>query len=276
VFAIRLLVCVALVTGAEPGAAPPGPSPTCTIIGRVTAARGAPVALAEIVVLGTRVGAVTDEAGAFVLAGLPPGAFQIRIRGPGILVHMEALRLTPGDTLRREFNVGPNRYDELHDSLSALGEWPPRIAPDVLDNMRHVSKVRVFRLDPDHVGSWVSPDSEHRFGPWPIVGEADPPSRGLVRTLIEALAASSVRLRVAGEPQKMCGGFSPGIDVRFIGEDQPVDVLLCYACGEFSLSCGGEFRQSGYFASPGFVEFAVRAFPRDSVLSRLRTRSGGD
>src|SRR4029077_16515589 len=154
--------------------------------------------------------------GTFVLTGLPPGAFDIVIRGPGILDHTEVIKLTPGDTLRREFYVGPSRYVQLHDSLSALGQWPPRVAPDLLEHMRHASSLRVFRLDPDHPVIGVPPDPQHRFGPWPIEGEAHPPDHGTGQKMQEALAASTVQLRVPGEPKKMCGGFAPGIDARFI------------------------------------------------------------
>ena len=246
------------------------------IVGKVLTARGVPVAFANVIILGTRVGAVTDEVGAFVLKGLPPGQIQIRLKAPGSLDYIEALSLTPGDTLRREFRIPPNRYQELQDSLSALGEWPPRVAPDLLEHMRNASMIRVFRLDPDRPVFGAPLDPEHRMGPWPIVGEAHPPSRGVLDKLIDALGASPTRLGVLGEPKKVCGGFSPGIDVRFIRDGVPVDVLLCYRCDEFSLFRDGHYAQSGDFGSQGFVEFAIRTFPRDSVLSRLHTRSGSD
>ena len=143
-FAIQILACLALT-----GTPQPGPRSTCVIVGKLLTARGVPVAFANVVIPGTRVGTLTDEEGEFVLKGVSPGQFMIRFRAIGSPPYAEALTLTPGDTLRREFRIPSNRYQELEDSLSALGKWPPRVAPDLLEHIGNASRTRVFRLNPD-------------------------------------------------------------------------------------------------------------------------------
>jgi len=164
----------------------------------------------------------------------------------------------------------PTRYEIVRDSLSALGRWPPKLDADLLEHMRAAKDVRVFRLDPNKADFDVPPDPKHRIGPWPIVHEARRPDRHVVTELVDALSVSPYELPpMEGRPVKACGGFWPGIDVRFTRDGVPVDVLLCYRCGEMSIWRSRLGVQAGDFADPRFVEFAKRVFPNDPEIRRL-------
>ena len=271
-----VVLWLALLLGAAPGApgraADPAPGAVAGVV--VRADDGAPVPYANVSDTTRRVGAITDEQGRFLLAGLPPGRVTIHVRSLGSPPLVETLDLAPGDTVRRIYRLAFPAHERLlhvRDSLTVRGSWPPTLDPDLHQHMREALDVRVFRLDPEHPVFGAPPDPEQRIGPWPIVGEADRPERPTIARLIETLRNSELyRSNIAGAV-KVCGGFSPGIDVRFTSVGVPVDLLLCFTCGEFAIWHGGRSRQSGDFEShgPEFVRFAKRMFPRDPVIKKL-------
>jgi carboxypeptidase family protein len=258
--------------------APPveaGPPLPGVVLGSVLRADdGAPVPYAAVGDTARRIGAITDEQGRFLIAGIPPGRITITVRQLGSPPLFETLELAPGDTLRRTYRLAfPERERLLRqrDSLTAIGAWPPTLDPTLHQHMREALDVRVFRLDPEHPAFDAPRDPERRIGPWPIVGETGRPPRPVVEELIGILCDTELYRANAEGAIKLCGGFSPGIDVRFTNLGVPVDLLLCYTCGEFAIWHGGRMRQSGDFESrgPDFVRFAKRMFPRDPVIKRL-------
>ena len=273
------VVCLGLLLAARPRVARGADPPPAAIAGTVVRdTDGAPVPYATVADTARRAGAITDERGRFLLVGLPPGRVTIRVRVLGSPPLVETIDLAPGDTARRTYRLAFPVHERLlyvRDSLTARGAWPPTLDPDLHQHMREALDVRVFRLDPEHPVLDAPPDPKQRIGPWPIVGEADRPTRPAVAELIETLRDSELyRSNVEGAV-KVCGGFSPGIDVRFTSLGVPVDVLLCYACGEFSIWHGGHARQSGDFESrgPDFVRFAKRMFPRDPAIKKLGVKA---
>lgn len=274
-----VLLALGLLLAVAPGRARAGdPPPPATILGIVVRqGDGAPVAYANVSLTGTRLGALTDEQGGFVLTGIPAGRLTLRIQMLGGPPLIEDLDLAPGDTLRRTYRIAPparDRFLEVRDSLTAIGQWPPVLDPALDAHMREALDVRVFRLDPEHPVFDAPPDPQHRIGPWPIVREADRPDRAVTDGLLETLRHSELYIsRIRGEI-KLCGGFSPGIDVRFVSTGVAVDVLLCYRCGEFSVWRDGRGRQAGDFVGYGaeFVRFAQRVFPRDKELKKLSAK----
>ena len=266
--------CLLLAVGATPARAG-DPPPPAAIVGTVVRAEdGGPLAYANVFESTRRFGAVTDERGAFRLVGLPPGRHTIRVQSLGSPPLEETLDLAPGDTLRRTYRLATpprERFLQIRDSLAAAGRWPPTLDPELHAHMREALDVRVFRLDPEHPVLDAPPDPQRRIGPWPIVAETAPPERPVVAELIETLRIPDLYLSDLQGEKKVCGGFSPGIDVRFTSLGVPVDVLLCYACGEFAILRDGKARQSGDFMGHGaaFVRFAQRAFPRDKAFKKL-------
>ena len=277
---IRALLGLGLVVAAATGTSWAGdPPPPGAILGTVVReADGAPVAYANVLVVGTTLGAITDELGGFAITGITAGRMTVRIQALGGPPLTEDIDLAPGDTLRRTYRLAlpaRDRFLEVRDSLTALGQWPPTLDRALDAHMRESIDVRVFRLDPDHPVHDAPPDPEHRIGPWPIVRESDRPERALVDGLLETLRRSELYIpRIKGEVKVCAGGFAPGIDVRFVSTGVAVDVLLCYRCGEFSIWRDGKGRQAGDFMGYGgeFVRFAQRMFPRDKALKKLSAR----
>jgi len=266
---------LALLLGAAPGtadAADPAPGAVAGTV--VRAGDGAAVPYANVSDTTRRFTAITDEHGRFLLAGLPPGRITLHVRSLGSPPLIETVELAPGDTLRRTYRLAFVAHEQLlklRDSLTAIGAWPPTLDRDLHQHMREALDVRVFRLDPGRPEFDAPADPERRIGPWPIVSEAGRPERPAVEALIRTLRDSELyRSNIEGAI-KLCGGFSPGIDVRFTNLGVPVDLLLCFTCGEFAIWQGGHPRQAGDFERRGadFVRFAKRMFPRDPAIKKL-------
>ena len=273
---IGIALSLVMLLSADPASAPPAPTPPVgRVIGRVygVGRDTAGIPYANVMVLGTRLGTMTDETGAYVMVRIPAGRIELKIQAIGFPTLIGEFEVVAGQTVRRDFwlTVRPSSYDKVKDSLEALGQWPPKLDPGLLEHMRATRDVRVFRLGEameEFFGA--PPDPKHRIGAWPIVGEARRPDRDDIAGLVDALLVSPYQLPpLEGRPIKACGGFTPGIDVRFTHEGIPVDVLLCYRCGEISIMRGGYFVQAGDFADARFVEFAKRAFPNDPEIRRL-------
>lgn len=85
-------------TGARAVAATPAaPAPlgTAVLVGTVASTAGKPLEGAQVLLLGTRLAARTDERGAFRLAGLPAGTQSVEIREIGYSPRRFAVDLTP-------------------------------------------------------------------------------------------------------------------------------------------------------------------------------------
>lgn len=236
----------------------------------VDALRGQPASFAPVIDTVSRRGTMTDEYGRFLLTGLPVKV-TIRIRAIGMAPLQETLELSPSDTLQRTFRLagyGSDRFRAIRDSLMRIGRWPPTLDPDLLAGMREATDVRVFRLGPYPRVPADSLDPAHRIGPWPIVAEARKPARSMVQPLVETLRQTELYMARLHGAQKMCGGFRPGIDVRFTHHGTTTDVLLCYDCGEFAIWNDGRYRTGGDFEEhePVFAKFAKRAFPDDPAF----------
>lgn len=77
------------------GSAPAAPLGTATLTGTITATNGQPLQGAQILLLGTQLGARSDESGAFRLGGLPGGTQSIEVRQIGYAPRRYAVDLSP-------------------------------------------------------------------------------------------------------------------------------------------------------------------------------------
>jgi carboxypeptidase family protein len=275
----RVLLWLALLFPAAPGDAGAGdPPPPGAVLGTILRdSDGAPVPYANVVETTIGLAATSDERGRFLLFPVPAGRVAIRIQALGGPPLVETFDLAPGDTVRRTYRLAApahERFLHVRDSLSALGLWPPTLDAVLLAHMREALDVRVFRLDPDHPVHDAPPDPQSRMGPWPIVGEARTLDRAVIDDLLQTLRHSELYLPDIQGVKKLCGEFSPGIGVRFNNGGVTAEVLLCYTCGEFSISRGGRRRQEGDFGGreADFVRFAKRMFPKDPAFKRLSAR----
>ena len=250
-------------------ALPMGPRAFCRVTGHVfmvgVAGDTVPAKYANVLDVGSHHGAMTDEAGAFVLSGLTPGRVVLMIASVGSPKLLDTLDIVAGESINRAYRVAVPRDYVIRDSLSALGQWPPPLDPDLLEHMRKAHDVRAFRLDPEHTAWNAGPDPRHLIPAWSIVYEAHRPARRDIGLLIDALRAAPYRF--PGLHLLYDTGFSPDVDVRFTHDGVPIDVVISYHDHAISIWREGRWVQTGDFHDPRFTDFARRAFPRDSVTS---------
>ena len=97
----RRWLLLALWLGAAPAVAQ-GPA---TLVGTVRDSSGRPLGGAVISVPGTAHSTITDAAGTYRLAALPAGTLGVAVRLLGYRPVRDTVRLTAGDTLRRDFTL---------------------------------------------------------------------------------------------------------------------------------------------------------------------------
>src|SRR5713101_8679555 len=98
--AVRLLL-IATTVVAAPLSAPAGVG---RITGHVRDAAGAPLAGAQVVVVGTKFAAATDRAGAYAIESVPEGAYSLQARFIGYTpLELHGIRVTTGTTTTTDF-----------------------------------------------------------------------------------------------------------------------------------------------------------------------------
>ncbi len=107
VISAALGVALAIATAAPSLAQAPAPaSGTGRIVGKVTERGREPVAFANVIILGTRQGAMTDEAGNFVIPGVPVGTVQVQVQSVAHGKQVQEVRVNAGAVTNVTFNFG--------------------------------------------------------------------------------------------------------------------------------------------------------------------------
>ncbi|HEU4564769.1 MAG TPA: TonB-dependent receptor, partial [Gemmatimonadaceae bacterium] len=85
----------------------PPPAPTGTVRGTVLdSASRAPLAGVQVVVIGTRIGAMTGESGQYTLPAVPAGEHTIQARLLGYRAHQRTVAVEDGQTAEVDFSMG--------------------------------------------------------------------------------------------------------------------------------------------------------------------------
>ncbi|HEX4683544.1 MAG TPA: TonB-dependent receptor plug domain-containing protein, partial [Gemmatimonadaceae bacterium] len=101
--ALASLSCTLALLGASPSRA--SAQSNGTIEGTVTLPGGVPIAEAQITVVNANRGARTDEKGTFRIAGVAPGAYQVRAQRIGYTSVVHGVNVAAGQTARADFTL---------------------------------------------------------------------------------------------------------------------------------------------------------------------------
>ncbi|HET9326956.1 MAG TPA: TonB-dependent receptor [Candidatus Eisenbacteria bacterium] len=104
---LRALACACVLVPAAAFAQAPSNQPSATgqIVGRVLQSDGTPFPGVEVMVLGTRVGAITDADGRFRLTGVAVGPHQVRARSFGFTPQVTRVSINAGATATVHFQM---------------------------------------------------------------------------------------------------------------------------------------------------------------------------
>jgi Ca-activated chloride channel family protein len=112
------LVALTAIAVASPLSAPAGVG---RIAGHVRDVAGQPLAGAQVVVVGTRLAALTDRTGAYAIASVPEGAYSLQARFIGYtLLELHGIRVNSGATSTADFALQPSSV-----RLNAVVEGAP-------------------------------------------------------------------------------------------------------------------------------------------------------
>lgn len=109
-------------SAAEVAPAAPALASTGTLVGRVMDVRQRPVPFANVIVLGTRQGASTDDSGRFVVRGVPTGTHQVRLMAIGLDPLTKDVTIDAGQTTPLELVAGATRVVRELASIEVRGE----------------------------------------------------------------------------------------------------------------------------------------------------------
>ena len=133
-FARRILVTLVTVlsliaiaapafTQTRPAApAPPAAGTTGRISGRALEKGNDPVSFANVIVLGTKQGTMTDETGAFVIAGIPVGTYQVKLQAIGYDPIIQTVQVNAGQTAVVNFSLGQTKVVKEVETIEVRAE----------------------------------------------------------------------------------------------------------------------------------------------------------
>jgi outer membrane receptor protein involved in Fe transport len=113
-------------TPAAPKPAAPAPQATPSagvgkISGHVTE-KGQPVPYANVIILGTKQGTMTDENGNFVLPGIPVGSYQLKLMATGYDPIIQPVQVNAGVTTTVTFTVGAQKVVKQVEEIEVRAE----------------------------------------------------------------------------------------------------------------------------------------------------------
>jgi TonB-linked SusC/RagA family outer membrane protein len=119
-------------------------APTGTVTGVVTSPTGEPVVGAQVQIVGTQRGTITNARGAFILARVPAGTRQVRVVSLGYRSETQAVQVPDGGTATVEFRleVSAVALDELV-VTGTVGGTERRAIGNVVSNIRASDVVEI-------------------------------------------------------------------------------------------------------------------------------------
>jgi TonB-linked SusC/RagA family outer membrane protein len=135
---------VAVVVGLEPVAAQ---AATGSLTGTVTTQTGEPVVGAQVQIVGTQRGTVTNARGAFVLTNVPAGERQVRVVSLGYRSETQVVQVPEGGTATVEFRLAVSAVD-LDELVvtGTVGGTERRAIGNVVSNIRASDVVNIAAI----------------------------------------------------------------------------------------------------------------------------------
>ncbi len=119
---IAALVSALALTPWAHAQAPPPTGGTGRIAGKVVERGKDPIAYANVVVLGTKLGAMTDENGSFVIVGVPVGTWQVQAQAIGYEKQVHSVQVNAGQTAELAFQFGESRVVKQIEEIEVRAE----------------------------------------------------------------------------------------------------------------------------------------------------------
>src|SRR5215510_12503287 len=121
-FALSLVLSpLAWAQSTPPTASAPGAG-TGKISGRLTEKGKEPIPYANVIVLGTKQGAQTDDNGNFVIGGVPVGSWQVKAQAIGYEAKVLTVKVDAGQTATANFDFGESKVVKTIEEIVVRAE----------------------------------------------------------------------------------------------------------------------------------------------------------
>jgi len=155
---LATLAALAIATGSALAqtrpAAPSASATTGRISGRALERGKDPVAFANVVVLGTRQGSMTDETGAFLIAGVPVGTYQVKLQAIGYDPVIQTVQVNAGQTAVVNFTVGQTKVVKEVETIEVRAE--KRIDTKSSTTKQSISSEKLKEIPVDNLSQAVA------------------------------------------------------------------------------------------------------------------------
>jgi len=228
------------------------------VVGTVRVDGFGPVVFANVIVMGSKQGTITDAKGGFLVTSLVPGSHVLDVQAVGFHKVSRSVVVRAGETTRVEvaFPASP----------------PDSRVPDkaLTKRIRKTSAMGVYRIGPE----WRENPGPRAIRNYTVVREAWPGKRWRARLIDLLEQPTSYRSAPIPpgwpEPKKLCGGFEPGLAVRFSSPADTIDLLVCYKCAQFALLANPKNGHGDFdLEKRTFIELGQEAFSDDEDLRAI-------
>ena len=191
-----------------------------------------PIAYANVIVLGTKNGGLTNEHGAFEIKDVDPGTYDVRVLALGFEPVTRRVVIDFASSAPCTLMVdGPG--------IRPREPFRP-IPPELVHALKHVKSGQSFRLDPDpHFITARDPDPEGlRIGPYRILSRGGDLSKAEAAHLGDLLSKEDSYWHPFVGEKKLCEtSFRHGL--RLASSQDTVECAFCLGCGELQMVLNG-------------------------------------
>ncbi|HET9327719.1 MAG TPA: carboxypeptidase regulatory-like domain-containing protein [Candidatus Eisenbacteria bacterium] len=207
--------------GAEAGAAV---DTTGAIEGSVLVGKKMGPPYINVVLIGSRQGAITDEKGRFAFRNIPPGHWKVRAMMIGVPAAERSVNVSAGKASQVTL-----RLEDPHDA-GFIARHRTRPNRGLIHRVQESTSIRAFRIASDPTQSF---DSTSIFRAFRITNELPVPPRENVDTLAAIL--EDPRLYGGLDTDKKLCSFNPGVGLLLSGSKGTTKALICLRCAQMGL-----------------------------------------
>jgi outer membrane receptor protein involved in Fe transport len=135
-------------------AAPAPAGGTGKVTGKITERGKDPIAFANVIVLGTKQGTMSDDNGNFILVGVPVGTAQIKVQAIGFDAQVQEVKVDAGATSTLNFVFGESKVVKQIDEIEVRAE--KRIDTKSSTTKQSISAEKLKELPVDNLGQAVA------------------------------------------------------------------------------------------------------------------------
>jgi outer membrane receptor protein involved in Fe transport len=155
---VAVATCLALAAPALSQTRPAAPTGAASTTGRISGRaleKGKdPVSFANVIVMGTKLGTMTDETGAFVIGGVPVGTYTVKLQAIGYDPVIQSVQVNAGETAVVTFSVGATKVVKEVETIEVRAE--KRIDTKSSSTKQSISSEKLKEIPVDNLSQAVA------------------------------------------------------------------------------------------------------------------------